>query len=112
MSHERELLAVLTRLVVVLERMSPPPVAQTPIDPGASPDLLPIDQGPTPVKKPTGTSVTVIRRNYLQTDEPEMDERGLTSGGRIPEDFWNEKDPYPREKRDRMKPKKMGRRFE
>jgi len=107
--YDAELLAVLTRLADVLDRMAPPPAVQTPLDPGASPDRLPIDQGPEPVK-PRSSSVTVIRRNYLATDEPEMDERGLTSGGTPPEEFWARPDPDKAAmKRTRKLP--MGRRF-
>lgn len=85
---------------------------QTPVDPGASPDLLPIDQGPVVPAKPkpsTKDLVTVLHRDWRKPVEPEMDDRGLTSGGTDPREFWSRPDPYPKAKRDATKAKKMGR---
>jgi len=85
--------AALLRPVLAGEMPAPPPVVE-----------------PTPEpKKPRTSSVSVIRRNYLATDEPEVDDRGLTSGGTVPEEFWSRPDPYPKSKRERMRPRKMGR---
>jgi hypothetical protein len=62
-------------------------------------DLVPIDgtftsheQKARPAKSARST-VSVVRRNYLASDEPEMDDRGLTSGGTPPEEFWSRPDP-------------------